>query len=151
MSKRGRRNVGFTKPPEPSFITQMKQQIGYKEGPTVDTKRENLDAAGDDLDERFVDDEAPTVVVLRDGDLSAEEVAREKALQEPTTPAGKAEEPEETGGRILFRKPAKRDATGEASSAVQRDEDKPAKKKSKPPKQNTKLLSFQQDDDEDQD
>lgn len=35
MSKR--RNVQFVRD-EPSFIRQFKEKIGYKEGPTVDTK-----------------------------------------------------------------------------------------------------------------
>lgn len=35
MSKR---NVAYIKPQEPAFLARLKQDIGYKEGPTVDTK-----------------------------------------------------------------------------------------------------------------
>lgn len=35
MSKR---NISYIKPTEPSFLRKLKEQIGYKEGPTVDTK-----------------------------------------------------------------------------------------------------------------
>jgi hypothetical protein len=31
-------SVGFTKPPEPAFITKMKQDIGMTEESTVETK-----------------------------------------------------------------------------------------------------------------
>lgn len=33
-----KRNVQFTKPEEPSFLKQIKAQIGYKEPDTVETK-----------------------------------------------------------------------------------------------------------------
>lgn len=35
MSKR---HITYIKPEEPSFLKKLKQQAGYKEGPTVDTK-----------------------------------------------------------------------------------------------------------------
>lgn len=42
MSKRGRGGkkggVTFTKPPEPAFLRKMKEQMGFQEGPNVDTK-----------------------------------------------------------------------------------------------------------------
>lgn len=31
-------NIAYVKPEEPSFLRKLKEQIGYKEGPTVDTK-----------------------------------------------------------------------------------------------------------------
>jgi hypothetical protein len=36
MSKKDK--VSFANPPEPAFILRMKEQIGWKEGPTVETK-----------------------------------------------------------------------------------------------------------------
>lgn len=36
MSKRNK--IAYIKPREPSFITRMKQEANFKEGPTVDTK-----------------------------------------------------------------------------------------------------------------
>lgn len=35
MSKR---NIAYIKPQDPSFLAKLKQEIGYKEGPNVDTK-----------------------------------------------------------------------------------------------------------------
>ncbi|KAF5276501.1 hypothetical protein FQA39_LY06570 [Lamprigera yunnana] len=73
MSKR---NIQFTKPEEPAFLKRIKQQAGYKEGPTVNTKKEALDfATEEDFEDTF--EEQPTVVVLNPGDLSAEEAAQE--------------------------------------------------------------------------
>ena len=80
MSKK-RNAVSFIKPEEPAFLQRMKQQIGYKEGPTVETKRQKInnfsDSDDDDIEER--DDEKPQIVVLKDGDLNATEA--EKALK----------------------------------------------------------------------
>ncbi|KAJ8919867.1 hypothetical protein NQ315_006396 [Exocentrus adspersus] len=73
MSKR---HVAYIKPNEPSFLKRLKQEAGYKEGPTVDTKRENLSGVADE-DLQDTEDEQPTVVVLKSGDLTAEEAARE--------------------------------------------------------------------------
>lgn len=39
MSKRP---ITFNKPEDPSFLKQIKASIGYKEGPTVDTKVRHL-------------------------------------------------------------------------------------------------------------
>lgn len=36
MSKKG--NVSWVKPAEPSFLKKFKNDVGFKEGPTVDTK-----------------------------------------------------------------------------------------------------------------
>lgn len=35
MSKR---NIAYVKPQDPSFLAKLKQQIGYSEGPNVETK-----------------------------------------------------------------------------------------------------------------
>lgn len=75
MSKR---NVAFIKPDEPSFLKRMKEQIGYKEGPTVETKRQNLERNDNDDSDQDFDDDNPQVVVLKEGDLTAEQVEIEK-------------------------------------------------------------------------
>lgn len=36
MSKRNK--VMFSKPNEPEFLRRIKEKVGFKEGPTVDTK-----------------------------------------------------------------------------------------------------------------
>ncbi|XP_032599177.1 uncharacterized protein KIAA1143 homolog isoform X2 [Drosophila grimshawi] len=83
MSKRN--NITYVKPQEPSFLAKLKAEIGYKEGPTVDTKRQKLE--GQDQDDCDYDsseerpereDEKPQIVVLSSGDLSADEVALEQ-------------------------------------------------------------------------
>lgn len=74
MSKR---NVAFIKPDEPSFLKQIKQQIGYKEGPDIDTKRQKLSEEFDS-DNSDLDEESPQVVVLKEGDLTAEQADIEK-------------------------------------------------------------------------
>lgn len=33
-----KRNISFTKPPEPSFIKKMKESMGYQEPDTIETK-----------------------------------------------------------------------------------------------------------------
>lgn len=38
MSKKAKGNVSWVKPAEPSFLKKFKNDVGYKEGPTVDTK-----------------------------------------------------------------------------------------------------------------
>lgn len=38
MAGRGRQGVDYMKPKEPSFLTKFKREIGYKEGPTVNSK-----------------------------------------------------------------------------------------------------------------
>lgn len=76
MSKR---NVAFIKPDEPSFLKQIKQQIGYKEGPDINTKRQKLERNSDDEDfSDDLDEESPQVVVLKEGDLTAEQADVEK-------------------------------------------------------------------------
>merc|ERR1712098_847049 len=76
MAKRGKINyIGE----EPSFIRQFKQRVGYKEGPSVDTKRQKLDYEEDDRSD--TEEEKPVVVVLKAGDLTAEEVSQENRLK----------------------------------------------------------------------
>ncbi|XP_063911148.1 uncharacterized protein KIAA1143 homolog [Zophobas morio] len=94
MSKR---NITYTKPEEPEFLKKIKQQAGYKEGPTVATKSEQLGPA-EDLD---CDEEQPTVVVLNEGDLTAEEAQREKARLE----RGKSQAPYLLGPRTPEKRP----------------------------------------------
>ena len=39
MSKgRGKKGVNYIVQEEPAFLKQFKQKVGYKEGPTIDTK-----------------------------------------------------------------------------------------------------------------
>nr|CAD7395346.1 unnamed protein product [Timema poppensis] len=72
MSKR---NISYIKPEEPKFLRELKAQAGYVEPDTIETKRESLSGVTDE-DVEDKDEEQPVVVVLKPGDLSAEEVAQ---------------------------------------------------------------------------
>lgn len=73
-----RRNVAFNKPSEPNFIKAFKQRVGYKAPDTIEAKRTRQfdDREPEDREDR--EDEQPTVVVLKAGDLTKEEA--EKAV-----------------------------------------------------------------------
>lgn len=47
MSKRN--NVAYIKPADPKFLQQLKEQIGFKSGPTIDTKVCNPFSAHTDM------------------------------------------------------------------------------------------------------
>lgn len=141
MSKR---NISFSKPAEPPFLKRLKEKIGYKEGPTVETKKEQLPIDNDVNDE--IDDEKPVIVVLEPNDLSEEQV---KEYQEGYKKNSEKIE------KIVFRKPEKR-AINESShlicssKKIKESESKiKSVDKSKQVK-NSSLLSFDDDDEEEQ-
>nr|XP_014103052.1 uncharacterized protein KIAA1143 homolog [Bactrocera oleae]XP_036220594.1 uncharacterized protein KIAA1143 homolog [Bactrocera oleae]XP_036220595.1 uncharacterized protein KIAA1143 homolog [Bactrocera oleae] len=74
----GKRNISYVKPQDPSFLAKLKSQIGYKEGPTVETKRQKVDF-DDHSSDSDREEEKPQIVVLQSGDLTAEEVQKEEA------------------------------------------------------------------------
>ncbi|XP_028282285.1 uncharacterized protein KIAA1143 homolog [Parambassis ranga] len=159
MNKNKASGVAWVKPTEPSFLKKFKNDVGYKEGPTVDTKRQVMPTLDDDSGSDR-DDELPQVVVLKDGDLSAEEAKKIKGVSQP---AGGSEKDDEAppDGKILFKKPAKRSSSDKfqgitassskkkKSSAVEKDEEE-EKKDGKPGKKikNNSLLSFGDEDEE---
>ncbi|KYQ55497.1 hypothetical protein ALC60_05559 [Trachymyrmex zeteki] len=136
---RKKHNVSYIKPNEPKFLQELKEQIGYKEGPTVDTKREVLPKVSDDEREELAD-EKPVVVVLNSGDLTAEEAdafKKQKEKEENNAPA-------DLSKKIIFRK----------TKAVETDSDtiatdKPVKKKVKREKQKI-ILSFNANDNDEE-
>ncbi|GLV33988.1 uncharacterized protein CBL_11129 [Carabus blaptoides fortunei] len=134
MSKR---NIAYIKPQEPSFLRKLKEQIGYKEGPTVDTKRQAL--RPDDCDEEDVYEEQPTVVVLKPGDLSAEEAAQVKQDLEKE----EAETPADLTARIVFKAPEKSVERAQKRASLEKSSTASKRAKTKKP-----ILSF---DDEDPD
>ncbi|XP_053688736.1 uncharacterized protein KIAA1143 homolog [Sabethes cyaneus] len=133
MSKR---NVAFIKPEEPDFLKRMKAQIGYKEGPTVDTKRQNIenfdDSDDDSREER--EDEKPQVVVLKTGDLTAEEAA--KAEKE------ESERPADLSKKIVFK--SKKLKTNHDSDDTQSR--KASKKKHRETKSKLSFMGSDEDD-----
>merc|ERR1712179_162068 len=131
---KGKGNIGFSKPPEPSFIKKLKLQVGYKEGPTINTKSIN-DHDDDDYEETR-EDEQPVVVVLNKGDITAEEADK---IREKNEKEKDEQFPED--GKVQFKKPNKRKKEEEDSNIKE--------KKSKGKNlTNKKLLSFE-DDEED--
>ncbi|XP_032689474.1 uncharacterized protein KIAA1143 homolog [Odontomachus brunneus] len=137
---RKKHNISYIKPDEPKFLRDLKEQIGYKEGPNVDTKREALPEVSDDEKEELAD-EKPVVVVLNSGDLTAEEVdafKKQKEEEESNAPA-------DLSKKVIFRKTKSAETESDTNTT-----DKPAKKKAKKAKQPQKIvLSFNADDDED--
>lgn len=109
-----RNQVSYKRPAEPTFLARFKERVGYREGPTVETKRIQPQLPDEDSDHSDKEDEQPQVVVLRKGDLSAEEVMKIKAEIKAATAD---EEPAPTDGRIMYRKPVKR-SSGEKYSGL---------------------------------
>ncbi|XP_050446901.1 uncharacterized protein KIAA1143 homolog [Cataglyphis hispanica] len=127
---RKKHNISYIKPNEPKFLRELKEQIGYKEGPTVDTKREVLPEISDD--EKDLIDEKPVVVVLNSGDLTAEEAdafKKHKEREENNAPA-------DLSKKIIFRKTKTESEKSDTSVT-----DKPVRKKAKREKQKI-ILSF---------
>ncbi|XP_068260971.1 uncharacterized protein KIAA1143 homolog isoform X2 [Nyctibius grandis] len=108
MSKRN--HVSYVRPAEPAFLSRFKRQVGYREGPTVETKREQLPLADDDSENGSdKEDEQPQVVTLKKGDLTAEEAMKIKQQIKEALKSNESDgEPEPADGKIMFRKPAKR-------------------------------------------
>ncbi|XP_038652524.1 uncharacterized protein KIAA1143 homolog [Scyliorhinus canicula] len=152
MSKRS--NVSYVKPAEPAFLRKFKEDVGYKAGPTVETKKQQPAPVDSDSGQSDPEDEQPQVVVLRQGDLTADEAAKIKQITESSK---KSEEPEPEDGKIVFRKPAKRSsddsfagltATSSKKKKEERTEPKTSENKPKQVK-NSSLLSFEDDEDDD--
>lgn len=149
MSKKG--NVSWIKPAEPSFLKKFKKDVGFKEGPTVETKRLEMPQCDDDSGDSDREDEMPQVVQLKKGDLSAEEVMgikNEKATS-------KTDEQPPADGKIVFKKPVKRSSDkfeGITASSSKKKKSGDAEKKELKAGvkvKNNSLLSFGGDDDED--
>ncbi|XP_055842492.1 uncharacterized protein KIAA1143 homolog [Episyrphus balteatus] len=152
MSKR---NISYIKPQDPSFLQKLKAQIGYKDGPDVDTKRQKLedldtnsadegdynkqgDGEGGDYER---DDEKPQIVVIKSGDLTAEEAEAEKRRIEKE----EAEKPADLSQRIIFKTKAK--IVDETSVKLKKDK----KLKKSAVKEAKSKLSFAQEDEEEED
>ncbi|MEE6465804.1 hypothetical protein FKM82_006704, partial [Ascaphus truei] len=114
--------------------------------------RQELPALADDSDASDKEDEQPQVVVLRKGDLSAEEVG---SIKQQIKEISKDEEAAPADGKILFKKPEKRSSSDKfpginaSSSKKKKQEEKTDSSSSKPTHKqvrNSSLLSF--DDDE---
>uniref|UniRef100_A0A3P8SBC1 Zgc:77056 n=1 Tax=Amphiprion percula TaxID=161767 RepID=A0A3P8SBC1_AMPPE len=161
MNKNKASGVAWVKPAEPSFLKKFKSDAGYKEGPNVDTKRQEMPTLDDDSGSDK-EDELPQVVVLKSGDLTAEEV---KKIKDEMHAGGGAEKDAEAppDGKIIFKKPAKRSSSDKfqgitASSSKKKKSDRgekeeEEKKEGKSGKKikNNSLLSFGGDEEEEDD
>ncbi|XP_048882493.1 uncharacterized protein KIAA1143 homolog isoform X3 [Brienomyrus brachyistius] len=150
MSKKG--NISWVKPTEPSFLRKFKNDVGYKEGPTIDTKKVVMPTCDDDSGDSDREDEMPQVVVLKDGHLNAEEVKNIKAKMKASKDAPEDKPPED--GKILFRKPVKRTSEkfqGITASSSKKKKSDDVKKEDDVRKKvkNSSLLSFGGDEEED--
>ncbi|XP_010784556.1 uncharacterized protein KIAA1143 homolog [Notothenia coriiceps] len=154
MNKSKASGVTWVKPAEPSFLKKFKKDVGYKEGPSVETKLQTMPVLDDDSGSDR-EDELPQVVVLKGGDLSAEDV---KKIKDELRPAG-----EKDDGKILFKKPAKRSSSDKfqgikASSSKKKksdeeeEEGEEVKKEVKSGKKvkNNSLLSFGGEEEEEE-
>ncbi|KAJ7322597.1 hypothetical protein JRQ81_018884 [Phrynocephalus forsythii] len=151
MSKRNQ--VSYVRPAEPAFLSRFKERVGYREGPTVDTKREILPAPEDDIDGSDKEDEQPQVVVLKRGDLTAEEVMKIKKEIKETS---KTTDLDPGEGKIVFRKPPKRSSEEKYSGLTATSSKKKKETKMSPTPQNTtkqvkncSLLSFDEEETDD--
>ncbi|XP_004412204.1 PREDICTED: uncharacterized protein KIAA1143-like [Odobenus rosmarus divergens] len=100
MSKRNQ--VSYVQPAELALLACFKEQVGYREGPTMGTKRIQPQPPNEDGDHSDKEEQPQVVVVLKKGDLSVEEVMKIKG----EIKAAKAdEELAIVDGRIMYRKP----------------------------------------------
>jgi len=139
MSKGGKGKVGFSKPPEPKFIRELKAKVGYKEPIGLDAKTKMGGGEGGEMEDREDrDDEKPTIVVLKEGDLNEDEVVKEEVKLKETE-----DEQIPADGRIMFKKPTKRENKDQDDESSETKKYKKVKKQ----KKENKRLSF--DDEED--
>jgi len=137
-SKGGRGKVGYAKPPEPKFIRDLKAKVGYREPDGIEAKMKSLTDEAEELEER--DDEKPTVVVLKEGDLTEEEVRDHQSCERSRTGDEVKEEIPPADGRIMFKKPKKRTGSSEDSEKTLKQ------KKARKEKKSSSLLSFDEED-----
>ncbi|ODM94213.1 hypothetical protein Ocin01_12466, partial [Orchesella cincta] len=108
--------------------------------------REELERALPE-DEQDKDDERPTVVVLKSGDLTAEEAEKLGVFVEEKD----EDDAEDSSGRVMFKKPAKRPLEPSKEDA-EKIRSKLEKRESSMKKVNNKtLLSFDDEEDDDDD
>ncbi|KAF3840302.1 hypothetical protein F7725_019019 [Dissostichus mawsoni] len=150
MNKSKASGVTWVKPAEPSFLKKFKKDV------VADHASPGYDSGSDR------EDELPQVVVLKGGDLSAEDV---KKIKDELRPAGEKDDAAPPDGKILFKKPAKRSSSDKfqgikASSSKKKksdeeeeeEEGEEVKKEVKSGKKvkNNSLLSFGGDEEEEE-
>lgn len=146
MAGGGKNKLEYLKQDTPKFLKDFKARVNYKEGPTVETKKQQLKKKiEDDCDDVDRDDEKPVICVLKVGDLTEEEYEKHNKV---TTDSEKDVEVE-TGGKIEFKKPVKRTSDSEPNvSGKKKRAHKDGKNREKKTLNNKKLLSFGEEEEE---
>ncbi|KAH7728591.1 Protein T25G3.1 [Aphelenchoides avenae] len=142
-------SISFVDQDDPPFLQQMKQKMGYRATKLEDKFAEEPSASDEDIDQDDIrnmkEEDRPQVVVLDpEVNISTKELESEIQKKQEEEDRKKIEE-----GKIVFRKPNKRDAEGNEEEA--KDDKKKARAKSPPKKSekpSSRLLSFGDDDDE---
>ncbi|XP_015184047.1 PREDICTED: uncharacterized protein KIAA1143 homolog [Polistes dominula] len=130
--------VSYIRPEEPKFLRELKEQINYKEGPTINTKREMLPCNVDDEAEDL-EGEKPLVVVLNSGDLTAEEAEtfeKQKQKDESNGPA-------DLSKRIIF-------SSNKSKKRTLNSVEKCNNKKGNKSKRSKAVLSFNDEEEEEE-
>lgn len=134
-----KRNICYIKPEDPEFLKVLKRQAGY------DDKNHKFDELMN-KEEDFVDDgdsELPQVVVLKEGDLTAEEAENERERLEKVESETKAD----LSQRIMFKTKEK----PLTESALLKRKLDASKSKTSKIKKSRPILSFNDDGDDDDD
>uniref|UniRef100_A0A1I7ZR08 DUF4604 domain-containing protein n=1 Tax=Steinernema glaseri TaxID=37863 RepID=A0A1I7ZR08_9BILA len=145
---------------DPPFLQKMKAQLGYQEGPKLEDKMASTSSAHFTEDDREEDDilqlkeeDRPQIVVLNpESDLTEKDFDKEAKKRSEEEDKKLIEE-----GKITFKKPAPKRAAKEDDEEEKEEEEKTEKKKSKLEKAqkeeklkvNTNLLSFGDEEEED--
>lgn len=153
-----KRNVKFNKPEDPSFLKAFKSKVGYKEPDSIEAKFKQPDVDESKLDDREDrEDEQPTVVVLKPGDLTQEEYkeVKDKLIDQKSEAS--------PDSKILFnksgskRRKSSEDASGGITASTKKIKENNNNSGQRQLKDNAKgiknssLLSFQDDEEEDDD
>ena len=152
-----KRNVKFDKPEDPSFLKAFKSKVGYKEPDSIDVKFNQPDIDESKLDDREDrEDEQPTVVVLKPGDLSQEEF---KEIKDKAKKEGSSYAELPSDGKVVFKKPGSKrrkssedggiTASTKKTKETSEDYDRKKVKNKTQGVSNSSLLSFQEDDNDD--
>ncbi|CAG9578757.1 unnamed protein product [Danaus chrysippus] len=131
-----KRNVSYIKPEDPHFLKILKKEAGY------DNTNHKFDKLEND-EEDFVEDEdseQPQIVVLKKGDLTAEEYDIEKERLKKEESETKAD----LNQKVVFK--ARSTASSDKKTSNQK-----SNKSSVKPQKNSNLLSFGDEDESDDD
>ncbi|XP_050346898.1 uncharacterized protein KIAA1143 homolog [Nymphalis io] len=124
-----KRNIAYIKPEDPPFLKVLKKEAGYD---NVNHKFDKLENSEED----FVDDEdsdLPQVVVLKKGDLTAEEAEAEKDKIKQIESQTKAD----LNQKVIFK--------GKSSKKI-KDDKIISNKRSRSKNKQQQLLSFMDND-----